>query len=85
MPLLHIPGVMFASKVYICILVMFCHKYLTGRQVLFLNLMQRPENLFKNVILVTFCLINVKRTPYLKGNIPSCPIFFVKPSGNVLS
>ena len=68
MSFLRIPGVTFASKVEICKLVMFCPKYLIWRQVLFLNLMQRPEILFKNVILVTFCLINVKRTPYLKGN-----------------
>ena len=69
MPLLHISGVMFASKVDICKLVMFCHKYLIWRQVFFLNSMQRPEKLFYNVILVIFCLKNVKRTSYLKGKI----------------
>jgi len=69
MSFLHIPGVMFASKVEICKLVMFCPKYLIWRQVLFLNLMQRPEKLFHNVILVIFSLKNVNRTPYLEGNI----------------
>ena len=69
MPLLHIPGVTFASKVDICKLVMFCHKYLIGRRVLFLNLMQRPEKMFQNVTFVIFSLKNVNRTPYLKGNI----------------
>ena len=68
MSFLHIPGVMFASKVEICKLVMFCPKYLIWRQVLFLNLMQRPEKLFHNVILVIFSLKNVNRTPYLEGN-----------------
>ena len=69
MPLLHIPGVTFASKVDICKLVMFCHKYLIGRRVLFLNSMQRPEKMFQNVTFVIFSLKNVNRTPYLKGNI----------------
>ena len=69
MPLLHIPGVTFASKVDICKLVMFCHKYLIGRRVLFLNLMQRPEKMFQNVTFVIFSLKNVNRTPYLEGNI----------------
>ena len=69
MSFLRIPGVTFASKVEICKLVMFCPKYLIWRQVLFLNLMQRPEKLFHNVILVIFSLKNVNRTPYLEGNI----------------
>ena len=68
MSFLHIPGVTFASKVEICKLVMFCPKYLIWCQVLFLNLMQRPEKLFHNVILVIFSLKNVNRTPYLEGN-----------------
>ena len=67
---LRIPGVTFASKVEICKLVMFCPKYLIWCQVLFLNLMQRPEKLFHNVILVIFSLKNFNRTPYLEGNIP---------------
>ena len=46
MPLLHIQGVTFSWKVDICKLVMFCHKYLIGRRVLILNVMQRPEKLF---------------------------------------
>ena len=45
MPLIHITDVSFASKVDICKLVMFCPKYLIWRQVLFLNLMQRPEKI----------------------------------------
>ena len=82
---LRIPGVTFASKVEICKLVMFCPKYLIWCQVLFLNLMQRPEKLFHNVILVIFSLKNVNRTPYLEGNISSYPNFFVKPCSNLLS
>ena len=68
MSFLRIPGVTFASKVEFCKLVMFCPKYLIWRQVSFLNLMQRPEKLFHNVILVIFSLKNVNRTPYLEGN-----------------
>ena len=68
MSFLRIPGVTFASKVQFCKLVMFCPKYLIWRQVLFLNLMQRPEKLFHNIILVIFSLKNVNRTLYLEGN-----------------
>ena len=38
-----------------------------------------------NVVLVTFSQKNINRTPYLEGIKSSCPIFFVKPSSNVLS
>ena len=81
---LRIPGVTFASKVEICKLVMFCPKYLIWCQVLFLNLMQRPEKLFHNVILVIFSLKMSTEHHILKA-IHSCSILFVKPSGNVLS
>jgi hypothetical protein len=65
-------------------LVMFCPKYLIWRQVLFLNLMQRLEKSFQNVILVIFSLKNVDRTPYFEGNIQLFHLL-CKPSGNVLS
>ena len=84
MPLLHIPGVTFASKVDICKLVMFCHKYLIGSKVLFLNLMQRLEKLFQSILLVIFSLKMSTVHNILKA-ISSCPIFFLKLSGNVLS
>jgi len=69
MPLLRIPGVMFASKVEICKLVMFCHKYLIWRQVFFSKFNAEAKKIFYNFILVIFSLKNVNRTPYLKGNI----------------
>ena len=68
MSFLRIPGVTFASKVEICKLVMLCPKYLIWRQVLFLNVMQMPEKLLLNVILVISSLKNVNRTPYHEGN-----------------
>ena len=78
LPLLHIPGVTFSSKVDICKLVMFCHKYLIGRRVLFLNLMQRPEKMFQNVTFVIFSLKNVNKNAQIGQNRPIFAFFVQK-------
>ena len=84
LPFLHIPGVPFASKVVIFKLVMLFHKYLIWRQALFLNLMQSQKN-YSTTLLLFDLVLKMSTNHHIWKVISSCPIFVVKPSGNVSS